>query len=291
MFSSVKKNLEKQFDRSVDFVKSQLIDQPRSPIRPVSSDGTYVYYTIREAPADISDFNSKVDDSEESVFLVNTSFPTVSDVMHAFPIKHGNFLFRFKFEDDVFGFVWRHVVSGDMAVPSWRGNVYMEVLHCHSDVRMTTKSVDTSTTLSVPVVLNRADLVRERQARESAQVQAARDFAAQNISNENQRRQEKFEIQNILGSELDKWSLIEQGKFKDIRSLLSTMSFVLWQGSGWVDVPIGELMLNDAVVKKTYRRAIILCHPDRHQQASAEQQFRADRIFNAINEAWKGFDK
>ena len=88
---------------------------------------------------------------------------------------------------------------------------------------------------------------------------------------------------------MDKWALTEQGKFKDVRSLLSTMGSVLWEGSGWVDVPMGELMISDAAVKKTYRKAIGLRHPDRHQKESADQQYRADRIFNAINESYKLF--
>jgi hypothetical protein len=137
---------------------------------------------------------------------------------------------------------------------------------------------------------NREELVKARLEREAAQVQAARDLAQANATGEATRRQQKLDMQSQLGPELDRWAMTEQGKFKDVRSLLSSMSSVLWPNSGWEDPPFGELMINEAALKKTYRKAIIICHPDKHQSASTEQQYRADRIFNAINESFKSFN-
>ena len=128
-----------------------------------------------------------------------------------------------------------------------------------------------------------------RKEAEAVKVQAARDFASANAQEESTRRQDKLDVQARIGAELDRWALTEQSHLKDVRTLLSTCSAVLWQNSGWVDVSLGELMANEATVKKAHRRAIIMCHPDRHQQASAEQQYRADRVFNAINESYKIF--
>ncbi|KAF4676939.1 hypothetical protein FOL47_004180 [Perkinsus chesapeaki] len=104
------------------------------------------------------------------------------------------------------------------------------------------------------------------------------------------KREAKLEAQTRLADELDHWAYTEQvgqGQPKDIRTLLANMDEVLWPNSGWTSVSAGELMVNTAAVKKAYRKAIILCHPDRHQSASADEQYRADRIFNALNEAFK----
>mmetsp|Transcript_11616 Transcript_11616/g.33815 ORF Transcript_11616/g.33815 Transcript_11616/m.33815 type:complete len:91 (+) Transcript_11616:1236-1508(+) len=86
---------------------------------------------------------------------------------------------------------------------------------------------------------------------------------------------------------MDKWAKTSDGSYKDIRSLLSTLQDVLWEGHDWKPISLSTLMMSSAEVKKAYRLALILAHPDRHQHASADQQYRAERVFQAINAAWK----
>lgn len=43
-------------------------------------------------------------------------------------------------------------------------------------------------------------------------------------------------------------------------------------------------------VKKAYRKAILITHPDRVNKSPTEQKFLANRIFGALNEAWKNFE-
>jgi hypothetical protein len=93
--------------------------------------------------------------------------------------------------------------------------------------------------------------------------------------------------QSALGVELDNWAYTEDKKLRDVRTLLATLDKVLWCDSGWIAPNLGELMLNDAVVKKAWRKAIIITHPDRHQHELPDRQYRADRIFASINEAYK----
>merc|ERR1719171_2679074 len=99
----------------------------------------------------------------------------------------------------------------------------------------------------------------------------------------------KVEAGQQLQAELDKWALTTDGKsFKDIKTLLSTVHDVFWQNSNWTPISLSDLMINPAEKsKKFYRKAILLCHPDKHQHAPADQQYRAERIFSALNEAFK----
>ena len=310
---SVKKGL----DKGMDFVKRVATDNlPReSSVAPRSSPGSeYVFYRIKFAPENIGE-NSQEIDNEESAFVVKTSAITVGEIKKYFPVflDKKSAIFRFKLEDDLFDYVWLEHLADSASPPTYRGSVHMQVLLCHSgaskappvsnyhtpsgpsrgsnevSAQFTSRSHEQPAPkphVAAPPP-DRAELVRQRQEAEASKVQAARDFAQQNADQEALRRQQKLDSQNALKGELDNWALTEQGKFKDVRSLLSTMQQVLWPNSGWEPVAMGELMMSEAAVKKCYRKAIILCHPDRHQQGSSDQQYRADRIFNAINEAHK----
>ncbi|KAF7458429.1 protein-tyrosine-phosphatase [Cryptosporidium felis] len=90
---------------------------------------------------------------------------------------------------------------------------------------------------------------------------------------------------NEVNDEINKWSRKPDGTYKDIRILLSTLHQVLWKGAQWEPVEISQLMSDIEVVKKLYRKAIILCHPDRHQKEDEYHKNRAHLIFMAINEA------
>lgn len=287
MWNSLEGAVKKGLDKGLDFVK-KVTDQP-SPV-PVSSDGVFVTYTLKEA-ADSIDHMIESCDVEGSVFFVpKKSQLTVKDVKQYFPIP-GPMTFRFKLEDDLFDFVWIESLPDSVIVPLYRGNLVLQVLRLPVQLQPDVSAEARSAQEQAPpqALPSREELIRQRQEAEAAVVMAARQFAHQNAADEKQRRDDKISASNFLGPELDKWALTEQGKFKDVRSLLSSMASVLWANSGWTEVPMGELMMSDAAVKKSYRKAIILCHPDKHQSASAEQQYRADRIFNAINESYKLF--
>ena len=52
---------------------------------------------------------------------------------------------------------------------------------------------------------------------------------------------------------------------------------------------LGDLMLDPSKVKKTWQRAILITHPDKHTNADGKERYRAERIFEAINESFKQF--
>jgi len=108
---------------------------------------------------------------------------------------------------------------------------------------------------------------------------------------EQQLKADKVESNNKIGTEMDRWARMGDGQsFKDIKVLLSTMHTVMWPDSGWKELPLSELVSGGAAVKKHYRRAILVVHPDKQKDANPEQQVRADRAFQALNEAFKLMD-
>ena len=94
-----------------------------------------------------------------------------------------------------------------------------------------------------------------------------------------------------LKPELDEWALnVQTGEWRDVRTLLGTMHDIIWEGATWTKQDLGDLMMNPAKVKKARQRAILIAHPDKHKDADGARRYRAERVFEAINEAWKKYE-
>jgi len=138
-----------------------------------------------------------------------------------------------------------------------------------------------------PKVFDRQQLVAEREAGERQRVEEANRKHLEAKAAEEKLKKDKVDEGNRLHQELATWAKTADGTtFKDIKALLSTVDKVIWENSGWEPVSLADL-LEPPKVKKAYRKAIIMCHPDRQQESSAEVQVRADRIFEALNAAFK----
>ncbi|XP_048220029.1 cyclin-G-associated kinase isoform X2 [Perognathus longimembris pacificus] len=79
-----------------------------------------------------------------------------------------------------------------------------------------------------------------------------------------------------------------EGKERNIRALLSTLHMVLWDGeSRWTPVSMADLVTPEQV-KKQYRRAVLVVHPDKATGQPYEQY--AKMIFMELNDAWSEFE-
>uniref|UniRef100_A0A8C4NBY7 Cyclin G associated kinase n=1 Tax=Eptatretus burgeri TaxID=7764 RepID=A0A8C4NBY7_EPTBU len=79
-----------------------------------------------------------------------------------------------------------------------------------------------------------------------------------------------------------------EGKERNIRALLSTMHTVLWEGeTRWRPVGMADLVTPEQV-KRAYRRAVLVVHPDKATGLPYEQY--AKMIFMEMNEAWAEFE-
>ncbi|PKA59919.1 J domain-containing protein required for chloroplast accumulation response 1 [Apostasia shenzhenica] len=90
-----------------------------------------------------------------------------------------------------------------------------------------------------------------------------------------------------LDSKIRDWS---KGKDGNIRSLLSTLQFILWPECGWKQVPLVDI-IEGSSVRKAYQRAMLCLHPDKLQQkgASSNQKYIAEKVFDILQEAWDHF--
>ncbi|KAH8516547.1 hypothetical protein H0E87_004772 [Populus deltoides] len=99
---------------------------------------------------------------------------------------------------------------------------------------------------------------------------------------------ENHEEIQIIDDKIQKWS---KGKEGNIRSLLSTLQYVLWSGSGWKPVPLVDIVEGNAV-KRTYQKALLCLHPDKLQQkgATSHEKGIAEKVFDILQEAWTHFN-
>jgi len=75
------------------------------------------------------------------------------------------------------------------------------------------------------------------------------------------------------------------GRERNIRALLTSMSEVLWEGEDKWKPPQMHELLKPAQVKKHYYKACLATHPDKHGGTPHEALARA--IFMELNEAWR----
>lgn len=92
---------------------------------------------------------------------------------------------------------------------------------------------------------------------------------------------------HVLEDKLNAWSL-KDGQKRGIRALLSSLHTILWSNSGWKPVGLADLIDLNAI-KKVNRKAMLLVHPDKLQDASPEQHVIAEHAFTALNEAFDRF--
>ncbi|XP_063949294.1 J domain-containing protein required for chloroplast accumulation response 1 isoform X2 [Daucus carota subsp. sativus] len=88
------------------------------------------------------------------------------------------------------------------------------------------------------------------------------------------------EANKTLDAEILKWST---GKEGNIRSLISTLQYILWAESGWKPVSLVDIIELNAV-KKSYQKVLLCLHPDKLQQKGADphQRYIAEKVFDIL---------
>uniref|UniRef100_A0AAR2L8C6 Cyclin G associated kinase n=1 Tax=Pygocentrus nattereri TaxID=42514 RepID=A0AAR2L8C6_PYGNA len=99
------------------------------------------------------------------------------------------------------------------------------------------------------------------------------------------RKQEMSKDMDPLKLQILEWI---EGKERNIRALISTLHTVLWEGeTRWKPVNMADLVTPDQV-KKYYRKAVLVVHPDKATGQPYEQH--AKMIFMELNDAWSEFE-
>ncbi|CAL9781832.1 unnamed protein product, partial [Musa acuminata subsp. burmannicoides] len=111
---------------------------------------------------------------------------------------------------------------------------------------------------------------------------AAKALAEKNERDmQTQREQaERHRIAETQDIEIKRWA---SGKEGNLRTLLSTLHYVLWPECGWQPVSLTDL-ITAAAVKKVYRKATLCIHPDKVQQkgATLQQKYIAEKVFDLL---------
>lgn len=149
------------------------------------------------------------------------------------------------------------------------------------------QQASSSVSSSPPPVLNRAELAKKRQHDIDAQVAAALDEKHERDKRVATEERELDEAKTKLDKSLTEWAF-DNGKKRNIRTLLATMHTVTWDGCKWKAIGLGDV-LSPKQVKLQYRKAMLVVHTDKCSNMDTETKYIAMRLFEAINEAYEAF--
>ena len=142
----------------------------------------------------------------------------------------------------------------------------------------------------MPVQLDRADLIAKREAQIQENVHRALEEKQERDGLQRQ-ESDDMEIARLKhDANLTEWAFDASKKKRNMRTLLSTMHKVLWEKNRWKEIGLGDV-LQPRQVKLSYRKAMLVVHPDRLSGEAPEVRFIAKRVFEAINEQYQEFLK
>ncbi|KAF8245628.1 hypothetical protein K440DRAFT_633998 [Wilcoxina mikolae CBS 423.85] len=97
---------------------------------------------------------------------------------------------------------------------------------------------------------------------------------------------ERLELHDVVHERIGNW---KNGKEGNLRALLAGLDTVLWEGSGWKKVGMGELLVPQKC-KIAYMKGIAKVHPDKiRPDATTEQRMISGAVFSLLNESWDKF--
>lgn len=127
------------------------------------------------------------------------------------------------------------------------------------------------------------EIIAEKQSR-AIQRLRAREAAQSQLA------EEMREASHRLNDKLTDWEF-KNGIQKNIRTLLSSLHLILWEGTNWEPVSLTDLMSFNNV-KKRYHRAMNIVHPDKvkgQRHVTADMLVIAERAFEALNTSFNQF--
>ncbi len=139
---------------------------------------------------------------------------------------------------------------------------------------------------------NEPELRKQARARRLAAMHARmREKLAAKLEQEQAEADEKAEkvrYREQYKPAIDAWS---NQKKDNIRALLSTMHSVMWEGSGWKQPSMADIV-DAQKVKRWYMKANLVVHPDKVKQkgGTVEQLTIADMVFDVLKQAWAKFE-
>ncbi|GMH41138.1 hypothetical protein BSKO_09048 [Bryopsis sp. KO-2023] len=133
-------------------------------------------------------------------------------------------------------------------------------------------------------------MLREKRIREKHnKMQEALQEKLMKEQEEVERQEVHYDLKKQVSPKILEWKDSAQG---NIRGLLTSLHTVLWEGSGWKELTVGDVLESNQV-KKAYRKANLLVHPDKVRQKNGtdEQIVVADMLFDILKESWGTFEQ
>ena len=125
-------------------------------------------------------------------------------------------------------------------------------------------------------------------ARAKAVAKARYEEIQQQYAKADQELQDRNDAIEAHGARIDDWEYdMAKHQRRNLRTLISTLPNVLWEGSGWKPVSLSQLLSKDQL-NRQYKKACRLVHPDKSTQRgdSTERKTICERIFEGLNAAW-----
>ena len=158
-----------------------------------------------------------------------------------------------------------------------------------ASVTKSVKGISLSTTNAIGKSAQVQAAVHARVAEmESSQQKALSELRNREAAKANADAEEDL-VRQRLEPKLKAWSE-EHGQKKQLRALLANLHTILWEGSGWKQVSLADV-LDDSKVKRVYHKASRVVHPDKTLNLDAEKKFVAKRVFDALTQAKVAFDE
>ena len=158
-----------------------------------------------------------------------------------------------------------------------------------TNITKSVKGISLSTTNAIGKSANVQAAVHARVAEmESSQQKALTELRNREAAKAKSDAEEDL-VRQRLEPKLKAWSE-EHGQKKQLRALLANLHTILWEGSGWKQVSLADV-LDDGKVKRVYHKASRVVHPDKTLNLDAEKKFVAKRVFDALTQAKVAFDE
>jgi len=92
-----------------------------------------------------------------------------------------------------------------------------------------------------------------------------------------------------LESKINQWKTGPGGELKSLYQLLGSLHTVLWPGAPKLNFNLADL-LDRSGIRKAYRKAVLVVHPDRVTTGTVEMKATADLVFDVLTESMKQYE-
>lgn len=161
-------------------------------------------------------------------------------------------------------------------------------LYSHPDLDPNAPKKEVNHELSRSDEIPRSEMNDEQRAKMQADIANRLSDLRTEEDNIEKEREEMRAVAAQLAPLLDRWEFSMPGVPRNMRTLLSTLHTILWEGARWTTINVSDLM-TEPQIKKQHRKALLVVHPDHAARGTVDQRVRAERAFKALDSGMKRY--